>query len=211
MARIRMLAIVMMFVMTVVGCTNRGIDGIWVDKDDDSVQYTFNNGNFELSMSKEKITVKGTYTINRNELITIATHIKVEDWENEFDENQPEKGIIKGNTLVMTSENDGEIQTYTYIRKRETSTKNSGGSGKGGLSGTWEYENSYVDMTWTFSGNKLTQEVMGVKVTMPYTIKGNAIAMVYEGAEVEFDYKIDGDTLTVDMGMIEVEFKKVKK
>jgi hypothetical protein len=87
-----------------------------------------------------------------------------------------------------------------------------GCSGNGGLSGTWESANSYVDMTWTFTGNKLVQEVMGAKVTIPYKIKGNAIAMVYEGAEVEFEYAIDGDTLIVDMmGMMEVEFTRVKK
>jgi hypothetical protein len=86
-----------------------------------------------------------------------------------------------------------------------------GCSRKGGLSGTWESDDLYFAMTWTFAGNKLIQEVMGVKVTIPYTIKGNAIAMVYEGAEVEFDYTIDGDTLTVNMMGMPIEFKRVDK
>jgi uncharacterized lipoprotein YehR (DUF1307 family) len=87
-----------------------------------------------------------------------------------------------------------------------------GCSEKARLSGTWESNDLFVRMTWTFTGDKLIQEVMGIKVTIPYTVKGNTIAMVYEGAEVEFDYKIDGDTLIVNMmGMMDVEFKKVKK
>jgi hypothetical protein len=87
-----------------------------------------------------------------------------------------------------------------------------GCGGNGGLSGTWESTSSYVDMTWTFTGNKLVQETMGVKVTTPYKIKGNAIAMVYEGTEVEFEYVIDGDILTINMmGMMEVEFTRVKE
>jgi len=84
-------------------------------------------------------------------------------------------------------------------------------SGKGGLIGTWETEDLYFDMTWTFTGNNLVQEVMGTKVTIPYTIKKNAIAMVYEGAKVEFEYKIEGDTLTVDMMGMPIEFTRVEK
>jgi len=86
-----------------------------------------------------------------------------------------------------------------------------GCGGKGGLSGKWESDDLFVHMTWTFTGNKLTQEVMGVKVTIPYKIKKNAIAMVYEGAEVEFEYKIEGNTLTVDMMGMPVEFERVKE
>jgi hypothetical protein len=85
-----------------------------------------------------------------------------------------------------------------------------GCSGKGGLSGTWESDDYYVPLTWTFAGNKLTQEAMGETVTIPFRIKRNTIAMVYEGEEVEFDYQIDGDTLTVDMMGMSVEFKRVK-
>jgi hypothetical protein len=86
-----------------------------------------------------------------------------------------------------------------------------GCSGNGGLSGTWESDDLFFTMTWTFSGNKLTQEVMGIKITSPYKIKGNAIAMEYEGVEVEFGYKIDGNTLTIDMYGDGVEFQRVAK
>lgn len=82
---------------------------------------------------------------------------------------------------------------------------------KGGFGGTWETDDLYVHMTWTFTGDKLIQEVMGTKVTIPYKTKKNAIVMVYEGVEVEFVYKIEGNTLSVDMMGMDVEFKRVKK
>ena len=93
------------------------------------------------------------------------------------------------------------IMTFSFI----------GCSGKGGLSGTWETDDLYFTMTWSFNGNNLIQEVMGTKITIPYKIKGNAIAMVYEGAEVEFQYEINGNTLSVDMMGMDVEFTRVDK
>lgn len=130
------LVLILIFGMVIIGCSGRGIDGIWVDKDDDSVQYTFNNGNFELSIGETKIIIKGTYTINRNELTTIATHIKIDDWESEYDDEQPMIGIIKGNSLAMTSENDGEIQTYTYIRRQDNTSNNRIGKNSN-VKGSW--------------------------------------------------------------------------
>jgi sugar lactone lactonase YvrE len=113
----------------------------------------------------------------------------------------------KGNVYVTDVGN--RIRTIT--REKGGPGRNEGPGGKGGLIGTWESDDLYITMTWTFTGNKLTQEVMGVKITSPYTIKGNAIAMEYEGVEVEFEYKIEGNTLTIDMYGDGVEFERVTK
>jgi len=109
--------------------------------------------------------------------------------------------------LFMTRK--GFLEVIVIIAMMSFAFISCSGSGKGGLSGTWESDD--LHMKWTFSGNKLTQEVMGMKVSIPYTIKKNAIVMVYEGAEVAFDYKIDGNTLTINMMLRSVEFKRVGK
>jgi hypothetical protein len=84
------------------------------------------------------------------------------------------------------------------------------GCSGGGLSGTWESDDDFLSMTWTFAGNKLTYEVMGMKVTTTYKVKNKAIAMEYQGASVEYAYTIDGDTLTIDMGVMPVKFRRVR-
>ncbi|MCL2128634.1 MAG: hypothetical protein FWH38_10305 [Treponema sp.] len=89
-------------------------------------------------------------------------------------------------------------------------SRSGGNSGKE-LKGTWEGD---YGMTWTFTGNKVTYEIMGMKYTVPYKVKGSAIVMEYMGAEAEFDYEIeseDGDDYLIFniMGM-EMEFIRVK-
>jgi hypothetical protein len=81
-----------------------------------------------------------------------------------------------------------------------------GSTGARALAGTWEGD--YI--TWSFTGNKFTQEVMGIKTTVPYKIKGNSIYTEYLGAEVEMEFEIDGDTLTVDLEGFALEFERVK-
>jgi hypothetical protein len=81
-----------------------------------------------------------------------------------------------------------------------------GGTGAKALVGTWEGDFG----TWTFTGNKFTQEMMGIKLTYPYKVKGNSISTKYQGAEVEIDFEIDGDTLTVEMMGFSLEFERVE-
>jgi hypothetical protein len=86
-----------------------------------------------------------------------------------------------------------------------------GGQGATGgakaLVGTWE---GPYGLTWSFTGNKFTQNMGGVKNTVPYKIKGNSLSTEYQGAEVEMDIEIDGDTLSIEaMGFV-MEFERVK-
>jgi hypothetical protein len=84
-----------------------------------------------------------------------------------------------------------------------------GTTGAKALVGTWEGD---YGITWSFTENKFTQSMMGVKQTVPYKIKGNSISTEYQGVETEIEFEIDGDTLTVDiMGMISLKFKRVDK
>ena len=81
--------------------------------------------------------------------------------------------------------------------------------GGGGLNGTWVTDMGFgTEMTWTFSGNRLTQESMGMRITMPYTVRGNYISMNYEGMDVELPYRIDGNRLIIDMMGFEIVFTK---
>ena len=86
----------------------------------------------------------------------------------------------------------------------------SGNSGNK-LVGTWEGD---YGMDMTFTSNKVTYEIMGVKYTVPYKIKGDAIVMKYMGGEGEFEFEIEKDDdeeyLTIDFGMMEMEFIRVK-
>jgi hypothetical protein len=82
-----------------------------------------------------------------------------------------------------------------------------GGTGAKALVGTWEGD---YGTTWIFTGNKFTQEIMGIKTTVPYKVKGNSISTEYQGAEVEIDFEIDGDTLTVEMMGFPLEFERVE-
>jgi hypothetical protein len=85
---------------------------------------------------------------------------------------------------------------------------NKGATGSKALVGTWEGPYGF---TWTFTGNKFTQSMGGLKQTVPYKVKGTSISTEYQGAEVEMEFEIDGDTLIVDiMGMMELEFERVK-
>jgi sugar lactone lactonase YvrE len=93
------------------------------------------------------------------------------------------------------------------ISPREKVTAAAGGAKA--LVGTWEGD---YGITWSFTGNKFTQSMMGVKQTVPYKVKGNSISTEYQGAETEIEFEIDGDTLTVDiMGMVSLKFKRVDK
>jgi hypothetical protein len=75
------------------------------------------------------------------------------------------------------------------------------------LVGTWEGD---YGITWSFTGSKFTQEMMGIKQTVPYKIKGNSISTEYQGAEVEIEFEIDGDTLTVELAGYTLEFERIK-
>jgi hypothetical protein len=84
---------------------------------------------------------------------------------------------------------------------------NKGAAGARGLAGTWE---GPMGITWTFTGNKFTQEMYGIKTTVPYKIKGNSISTEYQGVEVEMEFKIDGDTLSIEVMGFPMEYERVK-
>jgi hypothetical protein len=102
------------------------------------------------------------------------------------------------------TDSDGQ---WSY-QKKAAGTKAAGAKVTGAktLAGTWEGD--YV--TWSFTGNKFTQEIMGVKTTVPYKVKGNTISTEYLGAEVEIDFEIDGDTLTVELEGYELVFERIE-
>jgi hypothetical protein len=91
---------------------------------------------------------------------------------------------------------------------------NNGRTGAKALVGTWEAPGGTWEglggITWSFTGNKFTQDMMGVKLTVPYKIKGNSIYTEYQGVETEMDFEIDGDTLRIEVMGFGMEFKKVK-
>ena len=82
-----------------------------------------------------------------------------------------------------------------------------GRSGSKALAGTWKGPGG---ITWSFTGNKLTQDMWGVKQTFPYKVKGNSISTEYQGVETELEFEIDGDTLTVSIMGFDMEFERVK-
>jgi hypothetical protein len=85
-----------------------------------------------------------------------------------------------------------------------------GGTGTNALVGTWEGDAGFMSVTWSFTGNRFTQSMMGVKQTVLYKVKGNSIITEYQGVEIEMDFKINGDALTVKFMGIPIEFKRVK-
>jgi uncharacterized lipoprotein YehR (DUF1307 family) len=119
-----------------------------------------------------------------------------------YDNNGKKAGVY---TITFT-DSDGQ---WSYQKKaaslRQSAPKASGAKA---LAGTWEVIGGLL--TWTFTGNKFTQNMMGIKVTVPYKVKGNSIFTEYQGAEVEMDFEIDGDTLTVEVMGFELEFEKVE-
>ena len=91
------------------------------------------------------------------------------------------------------------------------------GSGDKGLSGSKALNGSWTTLgiTYTFTGNKMTMDAFGVKVTVPYKIKDNAITYEEKTSsgkvEYKMEYQIDGDTLTlISMGM-PVKLTRVKE
>jgi hypothetical protein len=132
---------------------------------------------------------------------------------------------IKDNSLVMWKDDEENSFTFTYKINGDKLTLASGqdeddegsielirvvsksGSGAKALVGTWEGAGG---ITWSFTGNKFTQEMMGVKQTVSYKIKGNSISTKYQGAEVEMEFEIDEDILTVSVMGYDLEFERVK-
>ena len=75
------------------------------------------------------------------------------------------------------------------------------GNASGGLSGTWEYNAGYgINLKWTFTGNRFTQEMMGVSTTVPYRVRGTSLVFENSGVEVSVDFEIENDTLKVNIG-----------
>jgi major membrane immunogen (membrane-anchored lipoprotein) len=76
-------------------------------------------------------------------------------------------------------------------------SKSGGGSGGGGkLSGT--YVNEAMQTSYTFSGNKVTLEMMGEKMEFTYETKdGKLIANSADFGKTEDAYTLKGNTLTI--------------
>jgi hypothetical protein len=72
--------------------------------------------------------------------------------------------------------------------------KGGGGSGGGGgkLSGTYANED-LKGWTMTFSGSKVTQEMMGEKAEGTFKIDGDKITMTIQGETVESKFKLEGN------------------
>jgi hypothetical protein len=197
-----MLALVLALGLVLAGCADKGIDGTWVWTDDDSVtlnsvKYIFDNGNFDFITPEWGN--KGTYTVQGKNLTITVTSSQVGD--NVIEYNAVHTGVINGDEITITRElRVGEFVKENFKKKPVV-------SGAKALAGTWE---GPMGLTWSFTGNKFTQEMYGIKTTVPYKIKGNSISTEYEGAEVEMEFEIDGDTLTIEVMGYPMEFERVK-
>lgn len=100
------------------------------------------------------------------------------------------------------------VDVVVIIALLASCSASGGSAGAKALAGTWENELS--GLTWSFTRNEMTQDMMGVKMTVPYKIKGNSISTEYQGAEVEIAFEVNGDTLTVELMGYELEFERVK-
>jgi hypothetical protein len=162
----------------------KALIGTW--EGDYGLTWSFTGNKFTWKREGEKDT--GLYKVKGNSIFFMIGEEEEDAYEMEFE--------IDGDTLILK-----EIETY----KRIAST--TGATGAKALIGTWEGD---YGITWSFTGNKFTQDMMGVKQTVPYKVKGNAISTKYEGSEVEMEFEIDGDTLTVEVMGFDMEFERVK-
>jgi hypothetical protein len=182
-----------MVMLAACGATGaRSLAGKWKNVEYDDITWSFTGNEFtqEWGGSEgEKYTVP--YKVKGNSIFTKS--------EMEFE--------IDGDTLTVVREIGGSGGYTREFERRAGASGASGAAGARALIGTWEGD---YGITWSFTRNKFTQEMMGVKQTVPYKVKGNAISTEYQGAEVEIEFEIDGDTLTVDiMGITSLEFERV--
>jgi len=135
------LVIVLVFGMTVVGCgdgsgggTDPALNGTWSSTNEDGVELTFNNGNYE-SKANGTLMGKGTYTTSGNKMTSTGTHYMYgsklctkadlkalgipDDQLNRMFAPQTGTYSISGNTLTMTGTNPetGETSTATLTKK----------------------------------------------------------------------------------------------
>lgn len=209
-----MLAMMLAFGLVFVSC-DKSIDGTWVSIDDYvipySVKYIFDNGNFEFIAPEISVKgihhpewrEKGIYAVEGNNLTITATSFQYDNDIIKIDEEEyvVKTGIIKGDEISITRElRVGEYETINFKKIPVVSDAKA-------LVGTWE---GGYGLTWSFTRNRFTQDMGGIKQTFPYKIKGNSISTQYQGAEVELEYEIVGDILVVDLMGFRMEFERVK-
>ena len=75
------------------------------------------------------------------------------------------------------------------------------------LVGTWEWDlgpiaGFVLDMKFsmTFTSDRFSYEMMGIRQSMPYRIRDNTIIFQEGNTEIEIQYRVSGDTLSIDLG-----------
>lgn len=82
-----------------------------------------------------------------------------------------------------------------------------GGGGGGKLSGS--YKSDIADMTYTFSGNKVTASSGGkVMAEGTFSTSGGELTMNVGGDDVKFKYSLEGKKLILGEGAARSEFTK---
>jgi hypothetical protein len=151
--------LVLAFTITVIGCTDRSLNGTWVYDDDGyTVELKMKNGSFECLIEGEPDS-KGTYTTKDNNMVSTTTHIygsgysslleakwytkaelKASDWKDEdideIFEVFTETYSISRDTLTLISKIDGDSYTNIYTKKQDNPSKIRIGRG-GNINGSW--------------------------------------------------------------------------
>jgi len=100
------------------------------------------------------------------------------------------------------------IRIITLVVIGITMVSCGGGGGGGKLSGT--YKSDVGNMTYTFSGNKISFEFAGVKMEGTFETKGDQITTVWEGlsGSKTDTYSVKGKKLTWTSNGVEVTYTK---
>ena len=79
--------------------------------------------------------------------------------------------------------------------------------GDNALVGTWEWNLGLITgidlgmrFRFTFTEDRFSYEMMGIRQSMPYMLRGNSIILLEGNTEVEIQYRVSGDTLSIDLG-----------
>jgi len=161
---LEMLAFLLVFGMTVIGCTGSKLEGTWVAEYNNNGDIKFNNGRFEFfDPQSGAIGQNGTYTTHGNKLTLQG--------------ESPITYSVKGSTLTLFHENGDIMKTFT--RKLESDSKNSNGSEAP------DSQNSSNPQT-TQSASKTYYATTNLRVrSEPDTSKDNQVGRVPEGDSVE--------------------------
>ena len=125
-------AILLIFIISVIGCTAGGLNGTWEYDDEDGVEITFDNRNVEISIDDMPFR-RGTYTTRNKEITITWTHqhggifgmedkwYTVEEFLSVFQfvdfTTSPSPFSISGNKLTLTTVTQGGTYVDTLTRK----------------------------------------------------------------------------------------------